>query len=872
MFDWKYYLDHYKDLRENGIISEKQAFDHFTKHGRNEGRICCTIPSDFDWKFYTKNYKDLSHIPNKVIAYEHYFYHGKQENRIINKFQSSFLDLKNLLNHLNLCNIVISPGLQSFSRIINIYKLTSNYDRQKDTIFFGVYSMEDVKKINNHLGHKYIMFGGNDCNLNSTHRSNIFKSINFDTNLSFISISSDIYTRLIELKKKKIFSNTIYNSNLNLLDKSIWKKINIVDNNVYVYDGVMKKTEVYSSELCDNIIKILQKKYKNKINFIRTSDFKDFISPEDLFSIYKKCFIGIRLTYHDGNANTVMEFKECGLPIIHNHSEYGIKWKDQNNVVKIIEDSYKKHLVSVIIPIGDNLKLLRENVNSILKQTYRLFEILIIKNCSSNFNLETQKQFEQLDDRIQIINLDEKLENVDLVFNYGILNSNGNFLAFSTGTSIWFDNKLEQQINYLKENNKSICFSNLNKPNETKILEKPNEIVIENQTEIKNELIFKNAVIKKTIEHNNISKIENIVRQQKLKVLIFQGINAYRCYKYTKLLHQMGYVVDCCYSYQDFSFHHGKDVLDTKHINNLFKLRNYDQYKSIYKNYDILFCIDIVDPSSGCAIQVGYNNFKNNIKTIHLIGDLFLFQKPKTHNFCKIENEVLSNINPSLVVFSGNFLKERAANIFPKLTQSSVILNTPLKEHIYNEKNCKQHNFEKIKLVISTNFCSIKKDNHRNMNEIFNLLTKDNRIEIYIYYTKNSEPFIKEYYHKDNIHFMGTVELDKMIETFSNYDFGVIYYEEIYSDNHYIDISEPNKMYEYYFSKLPILCNKSKSFNKNIIENNIGVSLDLRKEHKLYEKLKSFVTNYKFNEGIFYEFDHKFYKDIIQKIIINYRK
>ncbi len=58
MFDWKYYLDHYKDLRENGIISEKQAFDHFTKHGRNEGRICCTIPSDFDWKFYTTFYKD----------------------------------------------------------------------------------------------------------------------------------------------------------------------------------------------------------------------------------------------------------------------------------------------------------------------------------------------------------------------------------------------------------------------------------------------------------------------------------------------------------------------------------------------------------------------------------------------------------------------------------------------------------------------------------------------------------------------------------------------------------------------------------------------------------------------------------------------
>ena len=34
--------------------------------------------------------------------------------------------------------------------------------------------------------------------------------------------------------------------------------------------------------------------------------------------VYKKCFIGLRLTDHDGNANTVQELKAMNIPVIHN--------------------------------------------------------------------------------------------------------------------------------------------------------------------------------------------------------------------------------------------------------------------------------------------------------------------------------------------------------------------------------------------------------------------------------------------------------------------------------------------------------------------------------------------------------------------------
>ena len=99
----------------------------------------------------------------------------------------------------------------------------------KPTIFFGLYSIDDVNTINNHKGLKYIMFGGNDCNLNSKHRIDMIEAIDFNKNVSFISISNDMYNRLVTLRKKYKLSNIIYKSNLNLLDPNIWKEINILE-------------------------------------------------------------------------------------------------------------------------------------------------------------------------------------------------------------------------------------------------------------------------------------------------------------------------------------------------------------------------------------------------------------------------------------------------------------------------------------------------------------------------------------------------------------------------------------------------------------------------------------------------------------------
>ena len=41
-FDWKFYIETHKDLREAGIDTEEKAIAHWKKFGRREGRIFCS--------------------------------------------------------------------------------------------------------------------------------------------------------------------------------------------------------------------------------------------------------------------------------------------------------------------------------------------------------------------------------------------------------------------------------------------------------------------------------------------------------------------------------------------------------------------------------------------------------------------------------------------------------------------------------------------------------------------------------------------------------------------------------------------------------------------------------------------------------------
>lgn len=102
-------------------------------------------------------------------------------------------------------------------------------------------------------------------------------------------------------------------------------------------------------------------------------------------------------------------------------------------------------LVSVIVPVYNREKLVKEAVSSILAQTYKNLEIILINDGSTDQSLEVLKQFEtENPDQIKVI--DQKNQGQIAARNNGIRASSGEYIAFLDSDDLWLPEKLELQI------------------------------------------------------------------------------------------------------------------------------------------------------------------------------------------------------------------------------------------------------------------------------------------------------------------------------------------------------------------------------------------------------------------------------------------
>jgi len=86
-FHWEEYVSNYNDLKKNGVNTKEKAWHHWVNHGKFEGRMYFSINTDeedqFNWKEYVSNYDDLSKdgVNTKEMAWYHWINHGKHEGR-----------------------------------------------------------------------------------------------------------------------------------------------------------------------------------------------------------------------------------------------------------------------------------------------------------------------------------------------------------------------------------------------------------------------------------------------------------------------------------------------------------------------------------------------------------------------------------------------------------------------------------------------------------------------------------------------------------------------------------------------------------------------------------------------------------------------
>ena len=108
-------------------------------------------------------------------------------------------------------------------------------------------------------------------------------------------------------------------------------------------------------------------------------------------------------------------------------------------------------LVSIVIPYYKKKKFIKQTINSVLNQTYKKFEVIIIYDDDKLSDLDYLKKIVSLDKRINLI-INKKKLGAGLSRNKGIKSSKGKYIAFLDSDDYWSKNKLKTQIRFMDVN------------------------------------------------------------------------------------------------------------------------------------------------------------------------------------------------------------------------------------------------------------------------------------------------------------------------------------------------------------------------------------------------------------------------------------
>lgn len=115
-------------------------------------------------------------------------------------------------------------------------------------------------------------------------------------------------------------------------------------------------------------------------------------------------------------------------------------------------------LISIIMAAYNAERTIEQAVTSVLNQTYKNFELLIIDDCSKDNTLSIAENFKQKDNRVKIIK-NEKNSGVSYTRKHGLEEANGEWIAVLDSDDAWDTDKLEKQIRLQKETGGDLLYT-----------------------------------------------------------------------------------------------------------------------------------------------------------------------------------------------------------------------------------------------------------------------------------------------------------------------------------------------------------------------------------------------------------------------------
>ena len=160
------------------------------------------------------------------------------------------------------------------------------------------------------------------------------------------------------------------------------------------------------------------------------------------------------------------------------------------------------------MPAYNSEKYIAEAIESVIKQIYENWELIIVDDCSTDNTKAIIQRYAQKDKRIKLISL-AKNKGVADARNIAIQKANGDYIAFLDSDDIWKTEKTEKQIQILNNSNADITYTAYFMIDETgKIIKerKVKETITLKDLLKENSVIFSSVLCKKESIENTVFK------------------------------------------------------------------------------------------------------------------------------------------------------------------------------------------------------------------------------------------------------------------------------------------------------------------------------------------------------------------------------
>lgn len=147
--------------------------------------------------------------------------------------------------------------------------------------------------------------------------------------------------------------------------------------------------------------------------------------------------------------------------------------------------------VSIITPVYNSEKFIKDTISSVLNQTYTNWEMILVDDCSTDNSKKIINEYVEKDSRFKYIKLSQN-SGAAVARNTAIKAATGRFLAFLDSDDAWEPEKLDLQIKFMIENKVGFSFTSYKVVDENG---KPTGKIVSVPSTINYEELLKNTII-----------------------------------------------------------------------------------------------------------------------------------------------------------------------------------------------------------------------------------------------------------------------------------------------------------------------------------------------------------------------------------------